>query len=340
MKKKILKVLTTLITASTVMSIVPTTMAFALDAGDFESKVKSKFDKMNVTNDTDEDDIEKIIKNVKNTYDDFDDYDVDIDDFDKDKATREDDGKITFTLNVNDYDDDEEDDNDATEFDVSLKISKIQTYVYAKLPELSDKYIKISDSSIEKKAVDGTIDTSKYVVTNKEMDSLKLVSGTGWQTINGSVYYIDSQTYNIKKGWANINNSLYHFDETTGKVKTGWNYYNSKWYFLNNATNTGDCGKVLTGFKIIDGVTYYLSEQQNGDNIVTNNNILPNYGAMATGWGKSGNTWYYFNGNGSMQRGWKQIGSYWYYFNPENGSMASDTTIDGYKLAKSGQWIR
>lgn len=338
MKKKFLKILTTLITASTIMSVVPTTMAFALNASDFKSKINSKFDKMDVTNETDKNDIEKIIKKLKKTYDDFDNYNVAIEDYDKDKATREDAGEITFTLNVNDYDKDN-DDKDEGEFDVTLKIPKIQTYVYAKLPELSDKYIKITDSSFVEKAIEGTIDTSKYTVTNKEMDSLKLVSGNGWQIIDGSVYYIDSKEYTLKKGWANINNSLYHFDESTGKVKTGWDYYNGNWYFLNISSNTGDCGKVLTGFKTIDGITYYLTEPQSGDNIVTNTNILPNNGAMATGWKQNGNTWYYFNASGAMQKGWQQIGSTWYYFNLDNGSMASDTTIGGYKLNKDGAWI-
>ena len=59
---------------------------------------------------------------------------------------------------------------------------------------------------------------------------------------------------------------------------------------------------------------------------------------MAIGWKQITGQWYYFNSNGSMAKGWKQLGGYWYYFD-DNGVMLSNTIVDGYKLAESGEWV-
>lgn len=52
----------------------------------------------------------------------------------------------------------------------------------------------------------------------------------------------------------------------------------------------------------------------------------------------NGQKWYYFDGNGKMATGWFKDNGEWYYFYSD-GSMASNTTIDGYRLNASGQWI-
>jgi len=63
-------------------------------------------------------------------------------------------------------------------------------------------------------------------------------------------------------------------------------------------------------------------------------------GAMQTGWLSQGGKWYYLNpGSGHMQTGWKAVGNKWYYFY-SSGQMAGNTTIGGYKLDKSGAWVR
>lgn len=48
--------------------------------------------------------------------------------------------------------------------------------------------------------------------------------------------------------------------------------------------------------------------------------------------------WYLFNKDGIMSTGWIKDSGYWYYLYSD-GSMASNTVIDGYKLNSSGQWI-
>ena len=62
-------------------------------------------------------------------------------------------------------------------------------------------------------------------------------------------------------------------------------------------------------------------------------------GTKATGWENVNEKWYYLNSDGSMKTGWLQNseGS-WYYLNSD-GSMAANTTIDGYKLDKTGKLV-
>ena len=63
-------------------------------------------------------------------------------------------------------------------------------------------------------------------------------------------------------------------------------------------------------------------------------------GAVVNGWYQINNNWYFFNKyNGSMQTGWIKQGSNWYYLNAD-GTMAHDTTIDGYNLGSNGAWVQ
>lgn len=55
-------------------------------------------------------------------------------------------------------------------------------------------------------------------------------------------------------------------------------------------------------------------------------------------WKQDSNGWWNKEGN-SYSIGWKQIDGIWYYF-LENGYMAHDTTIDGYKLGSDGAWVQ
>ncbi|MEG2597582.1 MAG: N-acetylmuramoyl-L-alanine amidase family protein, partial [Oscillospiraceae bacterium] len=61
-------------------------------------------------------------------------------------------------------------------------------------------------------------------------------------------------------------------------------------------------------------------------------------GAMAIGWQKIGNQWYYLKGNGAMATGWQWINGKCYYLNA-SGQMAVNTTIGGYKVGANGAWI-
>lgn len=54
-------------------------------------------------------------------------------------------------------------------------------------------------------------------------------------------------------------------------------------------------------------------------------------------WKQNNTGWWYTEGN-SYATGWRLIGGKWYYFYA-NGYMASNTTIDGYRLGSSGAMI-
>lgn len=63
-------------------------------------------------------------------------------------------------------------------------------------------------------------------------------------------------------------------------------------------------------------------------------------GAMTLGWKQINNSWYYFNKySGVMKIGWFKDGSNWYYLN-QDGTMAHDTIIEGYKLGSNGAWVK
>ena len=59
---------------------------------------------------------------------------------------------------------------------------------------------------------------------------------------------------------------------------------------------------------------------------------------MQTGWQKINGKWYYLDPNFGMLPGWGKLVKKVYYFYSD-GSMAANTTIDGFRLGKDGTWI-
>lgn len=56
---------------------------------------------------------------------------------------------------------------------------------------------------------------------------------------------------------------------------------------------------------------------------------------------KNAGYWYYLDADGNIKTGWIQAGSgKWYYLYPSGGAMATNTTINGYKLGSDGAWIK
>lgn len=84
------------------------------------------------------------------------------------------------------------------------------------------------------------------------------------------------------------------------QASANWNFNRGSWFYENSD------GNVLTGWQQINGKWYYFSTVQ------TNENFL---GEMITGWQLINNNWYYFY---------------------NDGSMASNTSIDGYYLNADG----
>lgn len=125
---------------------------------------------------------------------------------------------------------------------------------------------------------------------------------------------------------------LIHLDFECRYITNGWYQKNGLWYCINVGTQ-------CSGFKCPEsnGVWYYFNEKTY---------------EMETGWIQYNGMWYYCWSNGTIATGWTQLGNDWYYFYPMSywngrnigkgnyyGSMAHDTTIDGYALGSDGKFI-
>lgn len=89
---------------------------------------------------------------------------------------------------------------------------------------------------------------------------------------------------------------------------------------------------VLTMLNPVEAnAAYWKQDSNNHWNYVQDN------GYNATGWKKISGKWYYFNENEVMQTGWINSNGNWYYCWGD-GSMASNTTVDGCYLNESGAW--
>jgi hypothetical protein len=154
----------------------------------------------------------------------------------------------------------------------------------------------------------------------------------GWYRSLGEWLYFDPAIGTDKKGWLKYNNQWYFLKDTYRSLeqrkigtmvgeKQSWEQINGKWYYFNRA------GVMQTGWiEYADGrgkKWYYLNP--NGD--------------MKTGWLLWNNQWYFLESYGGMATGWQSISGKWYYFFP-GGTMAANTTVQGYKIGKDGAWIR
>ena len=61
-------------------------------------------------------------------------------------------------------------------------------------------------------------------------------------------------------------------------------------------------------------------------------------GEPATGWQQVDGKWYLGDENGQVKTGWQQQNGKWYYLNTD-GSMASNTYINGYYVGSDGAWV-
>lgn len=121
-----------------------------------------------------------------------------------------------------------------------------------------------------------------------------------------------------KGRWSTYNEGKKYRDEAGNYVTSAWKMISGKWYYFN------DAGYAMTGWQAINGKWYYMDTE----------------GTMQTGWQQIGDKWYYFDVSGDMMTGWVQTAPGKYYYLYEDGSMASDTIIDGqYRLDSSGLMV-
>ena len=167
---------------------------------------------------------------------------------------------------------------------------------------------------------------------------------TGWQAENGKWYYLRSSGA-VKKGWINDNGTWYYtgndgvmqtgwievsgkryYLENSGKMLTGWTSQNGKWYYL------GSSGDMLKGWINDNGTWYYTGSdgvmQTGWLTEAGSKYYLKGSGAMATGWRQLDGAWYYFNGDGRMATGMIDAGGIHYYLDPSDGRMVAGRSIE------------
>lgn len=182
--------------------------------------------------------------------------------------------------------------------------------------------------------------------------------------------YFKSSGARIENGWSKINSTWYYFvngaclSNTDYKIDGSYYHFNSDCSMYTGwltVSYTGSDGKTHSGssyyqssgarcetgcYKI--GSYYYYFKSailQHGWINTASGDRLYAYesGRLRTGWWQNDGHWYYFNVNGKLATGWKTINGSTYYFykgTEENGgpkwTMATSTTIDGYKVSSSG----
>ena len=128
-----------------------------------------------------------------------------------------------------------------------------------------------------------------------------------WVEWNGYWYHFNGQA-EMETGWfKNSYGDWYYLDPVNGDMKTGWRFINQKWYYL-RPEKDGRCGAMLS-----NGIMQIGKEQ------------------------------YYFDNSGAMRTGWislQENGNTVYYYFREDGAMAKNTTISGFRLNERGQWVK
>ncbi|WML58862.1 hypothetical protein [Neobacillus sp. PS2-9] len=96
---------------------------------------------------------------------------------------------------------------------------------------------------------------------------------TGWVYVSNKWYYLDNSGA-MKTGWLKIGPDWY-FLNSNGSMKTGWLQSGGKWYFLDLSS-----GKMLLGWNIINGKTYFFYSTGMVTNITIEGKVIGADGAV------------------------------------------------------------
>ena len=168
------------------------------------------------------------------------------------------------------------------------------------------------------------IDTKHVSDGTGQMDNSNTVGSNtqvGWVQVGDTWYYKYPDGSLQKDSWLKINNIWYLFDKE-GKMLTGWQVKNGRTYYLQSS------GAMYTGWIKSGDLWYFLNRPQDGDV----------EGAMRTGWLNYNGKVYYLLSSGAMAEGWTQVDNNWYYFYPGYGYEAVNTTIDTFYVDANGIW--
>lgn len=153
----------------------------------------------------------------------------------------------------------------------------------------------------------------KYLVNGVEV--------AGYQVIDDIPYYFDAETHLMATGWAQDDTTgVWYYAASSGALDHDtWRLLGSTWYWFDNES------RMVTDLVEIGGSYYYFSDT----------------GAMKTGWiyDEEAKTWAYATASGALARGWERVGEIWYYFDRDTCVMQTGRLdLDGtyYELADTG----
>lgn len=173
---------------------------------------------------------------------------------------------------------------------------------------------------------------------------------TGWKGMTYAWYYFSPSSGERVTGWLYNGGSWYYIRPLTGEMAKGWVKSGYNWYYMQDSgamarnttinnyylSSSGAWQPKATRWYSKDGQWYYLNPFARN---YEKGWVIDSIEGFETGWISDNGKWYYMNPvTREMVTGWVFDGANWYYMN-KDGSMASNTTIDGYKLGSNGAWI-
>lgn len=88
---------------------------------------------------------------------------------------------------------------------------------------------------------------------------------TGWQSVKGIWYYLDSDGFMVSDDWRMLDNRWYYLT-SNGAMARSWRKIDGWWYYFNlQSDRNGPNGSMLTGIHNINGKMYCLNEKGSTD---------------------------------------------------------------------------
>ncbi|MVX64892.1 hypothetical protein GKZ28_14435 [Clostridium chromiireducens] len=221
-------------------------------------------------------------------------------------------------------------------------------------PDVKYKWQRASKKDGDYTDISGA-DEEEYKL--KSGDKGKYIKVVATATINGTSYDVEDITSKISKDTSNDDEDE---EDNDNSSSSSGNNSNNTVAFRPATSNGSSMGPVMP-----------TGESPAGSGIITANSSSPANGQFTnpsghpvSGWLNSNGRWYYLDNNGDAKTGWIQDNGKWYYLNTatdtnrgtmktgwlqdtdgtwyylySDGSMATNTSVDGYKIGSNGAWI-
>ena len=158
---------------------------------------------------------------------------------------------------------------------------------------------------------------------------------TGWQELEGNVYYFDPDSFAMQIRWITLEDGRYYLGED-GIRRTDWQTIDGKRYYL------GDNGAMVTGWLEQDAGMMYLNEQGNPHTgwleLAEGTYYLDENSIRQYGWLELDGNRYYLNEDGTLHIGWLELEEGNYYMGVDGIPQTGWQTIEGqvYYLDETG----